>query len=137
LLREPTARAISELFHHKVTREQWEPTDRKLVPQGDNMRHYCKKINVYLNLRAHAKDIVWKQHPSQSSLMMVLGNIILADYDFLAITEHMEESIVVLQLLLGWMKASDVLYLNAKGQGGVDVWGRLLQESMVFHCTAI
>jgi hypothetical protein len=114
LLREPTARAISEFFHFKVTREKWEPTDRKFLKA---MRHRKMK-NFYLNLHAMMDDAGRKQVSSPISV----GNSILKHYDFIAITERMEESMVVLQLLLG-LQTSDILYLNAKRQGGFDGGG--------------
>ncbi len=44
---------------------------------------------------------------------------ILKDYDFIGITERMDETLVVLSLLLD-LPLSDVLYLKAKGSGGFD-----------------
>jgi hypothetical protein len=46
-------------------------------------------------------------------------NEILSDYDFIGVTERMEESTVALAMLLG-APLADVLYLNAKQNGGYD-----------------
>ena len=47
------------------------------------------------------------------------ANQILEDYDFIGVTERMEESAVALQLMLG-LATGDVLYLNSKSSGGFD-----------------
>ena len=49
----------------------------------------------------------------------VIANSIMKEYNFVGVTERMEESIVVLQLLLG-LTTGDVLFLNSKGNGGFD-----------------
>lgn len=78
------------------------------------MRH--RKIRtLYLNL--HAMD-AWKRE----SYPISVGNSILGHYDFIAISERMEESMVVLQMVLG-LKTSDNLCLNTKRQGGFDGGG--------------
>jgi len=43
----------------------------------------------------------------------------MQDYDFIGVSERMLESLVVLQLILG-LNTSDILFLNAKTQGGFD-----------------
>ena len=50
-------------------------------------------------------------------------NEILAEYDYIGITERMEESAVALAMLLD-LPLGDVLYLNAKQNGGYDEGGR-------------
>jgi len=46
-------------------------------------------------------------------------NQILKDYNFIAITERMDESLVTLSMLMN-VPLADVLYLNAKSSGGFD-----------------
>lgn len=57
-------------------------------------------------------------------------NKILADYDFIGITERLDESLVVLQIILG-LKTSDILYYSAKGNGSWDDKGVYIQPSFV------
>jgi hypothetical protein len=69
-------------------------------------------------------------------------------YDFIAITERMDESAVELQMLLG-LPLADVLYLNAKTSGGYEdivaasnsssTQCRRIQSAPLFHrpCTII
>ena len=44
---------------------------------------------------------------------------VLSEFDFIGILERLDESLVLLQLLLG-LQVRDVLYLNAKQSGGYD-----------------
>jgi hypothetical protein len=48
-----------------------------------------------------------------------IANRILQEYDFLGITERMEESTVALSMVLG-VPLADVLYVDAKHNGGYD-----------------
>jgi hypothetical protein len=50
------------------------------------------------------------------------ANDVLEEYDFVGITERMDESAVLLMMLLN-LPMSDVLYLSAKGKGGYDDGG--------------
>jgi len=50
------------------------------------------------------------------------ANAILDEYDFIGITERMDESAVLLMMLLD-LPMSDILYLSAKGKGGFDDGG--------------
>lgn len=44
---------------------------------------------------------------------------ILQEYDFIALMERMDESLVALQMILG-LETTDILYLPAKASGGYD-----------------
>ena len=44
---------------------------------------------------------------------------ILDNYDFIGVTDRFDESLVVLQLLLG-LETSDILYLSSKKSGNYD-----------------
>jgi hypothetical protein len=50
------------------------------------------------------------------------ANRIISEYDFIGIVERMDESAVVTQMLLG-LTTGDVLYLDAKTNGGFDAGG--------------
>jgi hypothetical protein len=60
---------------------------------------------------------------------------VLNDYDFIGITERMDESAVVLMMLLN-LRLADILFLDAKSSGGYDDGGgdrkcHLIQKSTV------
>ena len=125
MVREPTQRAISNFFHFQVSREKKQPTDRyfQSVLEGDPMyRHhylrYGSMRSLGLEWGKEDFDVVWAV------------NRYLLDYDFIAVSDRMDESIVALQLLLG-LTTGDVLFLNAKNQGGYD------DGSVMYGCVYI
>ncbi len=113
VIRDPTERAISQFFHFEVSRNKVEPTDRHLkqwIHQSHDM------LNHYYLSTLSVDDVLNTAHVDQ----VATANKILLDYDFVGVTERMEESAVALQLLLG-LTTGDILYLNAKKSGGFDI----------------
>jgi hypothetical protein len=132
LLREPTQRMMSEFYHFFVTRQHIEPTDDNLLAllSNSSIRHR----NYYINLHSVRANKLLKQSRRKQKQEWYRGmqNItqgIIDDYDFIAITERFDESMVVMQLLLehkygiGVVTLGDMLYLNAKVSGGYDDGG--------------
>lgn len=114
VLRDPTARAISQFFHFSVGRHKVEPNDvnfqHALLSEKVANRNYYLQI---LNLKRRHYD-----HNNTTTLRHMTRQI-LNDYHFIAITERLDESLVVLQLLLH-LNTADILYLSAKHQGSFD-----------------
>lgn len=113
LLREPTKRAISQFFHFEVSRENTSSSDeafKNYLTTGQNA-----KIQPNLYLRILSLTRVMPNDENAPSII----NTILSDYDFIGITERMDESMVALMMLLD-LPMGDILYLNAKGNGGYD-----------------
>jgi hypothetical protein len=111
ILREPTHRIQSEFFHFAVSRAQREPSD-------DNFKSFVRRQrNGYLNY----VPLVSKTNASHIEKIAMMQSV-LDDYNFIAITERLDESLVVLQMLLN-VPMGDLLYLNAKGSGGYDGGG--------------
>lgn len=116
-LREPSARLISQFFHFKVSRDKMEPSD-------SNIKNYYVK-----SLYAHdyyLQDLSLELYPPKLLSLVELpkyqqafAEAIIRDYDFIGITERMDESLVVLQLLLH-LNTSDILYVSAKSKGSFD-----------------
>jgi hypothetical protein len=113
VLRDPTKRAISQFFHFQVSREKVEPNDK-------NFREYITRPlfhNYYL------RDLSLERYdPENDGDHTAIVNNLLQDYDFIGLTERMDETLVVMKMLLG-LKTSDVLYLSAKSSGGWDDGG--------------
>jgi Galactose-3-O-sulfotransferase len=111
MIRDPTARSISAFFHFAVSRQGVEPTDTNFMKyvKGESGAYYLK----YLYTKGN-----FNRNDSPQKII----NSILQEYDFIGITERMDESAVVLMMLLN-LKMSDVLYLRAKTQGGYDDGG--------------
>jgi len=108
VIREPNKRAISQFFHFQVSREKLEPTDENFIEYMEHpvfTNYYLRSLSTKL-FKPNADPIK-------------LANKIMLDYDFIGITERMDESLVVLTMLMD-LELTDVLYLSAKGNGGFD-----------------
>jgi hypothetical protein len=131
VIRHPTKRATSQFFHFKVSREKKEPTDvnfKKYLehPLFDN--YYFKSLSMLRSQMGiisenppKRKDDSNDKKPKKGYAFTAAAvtNQILSDYNFIGITERMDESIVALAMLLD-LELTDVLYLTAKGSGGYD-----------------
>jgi hypothetical protein len=111
VLRDPTQRAISEFFHIIVSRQKKEPTDHNFKQFLRQSAHITDYYYRALDTRVKYTRISHKPIPST--------NFILQNYNFIGITERMDESFVVLMMLLR-LKITDILYLSAKTKGGYD-----------------
>jgi len=116
VIRDPTKRAVSQFFHFEVSRRKEEPTDSRfkrflLEDKKEFLTDY-----YYQTLSTKSRFDRRKNDPIETA------NDILAEYDFIGITERMEESAVALMMLLD-LKMSDILFLSAKGKGGYDDGG--------------
>ena len=116
LLRDPTRRVASQFFHFEVTREGTPATDESFqkylweeYQTRDALYQYYVRL---LSIERRKRRLFDEQVPE-------LIQQILSDYDFIGITERMEESAVALMMLLG-LQIADVLYLDAKSSGGYD-----------------
>jgi Galactose-3-O-sulfotransferase len=120
ILRDPTARCVSSFFHFAVSRHGVTPTDT-------NFTNYVKqrKISVDYYLRfLYTKNNFTRQtmHENIDNTPQKVINSILNTYDFIGIMERMDESAVVLMMLLN-LRMSDILYLRSKSKGGYDGGG--------------
>jgi hypothetical protein len=104
---------MSEFFHFAVSRFKWEPTDFNVKWYFQHQE--VKKIHNYY-LYFMKTDVEFdREH----------GNIynavkhIMDEYNFIGILERLDESLVVLQMLLS-LDTSDILYLKSKVHGGFD-----------------
>eukprot|EP00977_Amphora_coffeiformis_P011570 scaffold2780_cov174-Amphora_coffeaeformis.AAC.16 len=122
VLREPTRRAVSEFFHFEVSRKQVPPTTEEFQKYVKGLHFY----NYYVN-ELHTRN---QTNPIAQKVQEVLQ-----DYDFIGITERMEESIVVLMMLLR-LNVEDVVYLSSKTSGSYDALCYYIQPSRVTPETA-
>ena len=125
LLRDPTKRAISHYFHFIVSEQKQDPTDENF------QRFFAQHTNIWSNY--YVKDLSMNQgRRSEWTIVESTSNgttasatsdndsrtvqEILNEYNFIAITERLEESLVVMKLLLG-LNTEDILYMSAKKHG--------------------
>jgi hypothetical protein len=126
-------------FHFEVSRAKKEPTDSYFqnfltaLPEPDTyfpeyypwswpFDHYLH----YLNFLGYSIG----SGRSELSLRIDAVNEIIDNYDFIGVTERLDESLVALQMILG-LKTSDILYSSAKGKGNWDDKGFYIQPSFV------
>jgi len=120
ILRDPTERAISQFFHFEVSRRSIEPTDENfrdflLSKRARTNRYYLRM----LSLTNETTTSPTQKNQTKYTRVHRQVQEILDGYDFIAITERMDESAVALQLLLG-LSTSDILYLDAKSSTPTD-----------------
>jgi hypothetical protein len=114
ILRDPTKRAISQFFHFDVSRNKIEPTDTNFI-KFLRSSYYTK--DYYLRA-LHIKD----KYDRTTMNPITTANTILRTFDFIGVTERIDESFVVLMMILH-LRMSDILYLSAKSKGGFDDGG--------------
>jgi hypothetical protein len=111
VIRNPTTRAVSQFFHFEVSRHKIEPTDQKFK----TFLRTKDPIQDYYIRTLYTKD----KFDRQSINPITAANTILRSYNFIGITERLDESFVVLMMILK-LKIADILYLSAKTKGGYD-----------------
>lgn len=108
ILREPTARAVSGFFHFRVSKRHDSVANfqRSLLrPDPQAKRDY------YLQTLHLDQEFDRRVHDP-----LQVAQDILQEYNFIGITERLDESLVVLMLLLQ-LPMSDILYVPAKQSG--------------------
>jgi hypothetical protein len=116
LLRDPTKRAMSQFFHFRVSEEGSQPTDERFQSY---FRDNARRLSNYY-VRDLAMDHIYGLEEMQNYDSLVQD--IIDEYDFIAITERMDESLVVLKMLLD-LNYGDVLYMSAKSAGSFTAAG--------------
>lgn len=114
-LRDPTDRAVSEFFHFGVSRLKLEPSDANFKKYMLEMRKYM--TNNYFLLDMTLQPFLPKRNPNFTIDKAVQQ--IVQNYDFIGLVERMDESLVILKMILG-LDMNDILYLSAKRNGGWD-----------------
>jgi hypothetical protein len=143
IVRDPTDRAVSQFYHFAVGRHGVEATD-------DAFRHALSRpslSNYYLRtLALNESEYRWlsslplssfstknrqvsrslSRHgdPVEAEAFQRILDSILSGYDFLAVTERIDESLVAMQMLSrNQISLASILYLDAKRGGGYDDGG--------------
>jgi hypothetical protein len=78
------------------------------------------------------EEVTGSVHEQEDRLYQDIVQKILDDYNFIGITERFDESLVVLQSLLG-IPLGDLLYLSSKTNGSYDDLCTFIQPSNVTH----
>ena len=114
VLRSPTHRLWSKFFHFGVSRDG-------IVPSAANLRAYLEGYSVWIVDHAYyLKTMTLRDiNPRDVSKYRNYTQMLLDDYDFIGVSERVDESLAVLQLLLG-LDTGDMLYLSTKSEGSFE-----------------
>jgi Galactose-3-O-sulfotransferase len=133
-IRHPVHRAMS-WFYYLCSNQGFTVTDEFAIERFQGQVHFVKgKASKssrffkeagaqagYLYTGKHARKYLWSaDEPGKvTDLRTSIARVatIMKEYDLIMIVERMDESLVVLQLLLQ-LETSDILYLSAKQSGG-------------------
>jgi len=118
LLRDPTRRAMSQFFHFRVSDDGAEPTDEVFQRYITNNKMIGRMSNYYV------KDLAMNSIDGLDDMdnYDAIVQDIIDEYDFIGITERMDESLIVLKMLLG-LDFGDILYMSAKNAGSFTAAG--------------
>lgn len=108
LLRDPTKRAISQFFHFRVSDKKEDPTDENFQnyffdDPGHRRNYFTKDLTTV--------PIDWETADKNEVVQSIID-----EYNFIGITERMDDSLVVLKMLLD-LDFEDILYMSAKTNG--------------------
>jgi hypothetical protein len=117
IVRDPSSRILSHFFFFHVSRGGKELSDTWFAKYLQNRKREEGHYLDYLSLVPYDRKAL-----DASGGAAKFINAILDSYDFIAVTERMEESMVALSMILG-VPLGDVLFLTAKGKGGYDDGG--------------
>jgi len=117
-VRDPTSQFLSQFFHFEVSRKGVKPSYNSFVKFANyEFSKYDRfpQLSVISPYQLNISEI-------QNNGTKVVESI-LNVYDFIGVTERLDESLVALRLLLG-LDAGDILYLSSKVNGGYDGGGK-------------
>jgi hypothetical protein len=115
-VRDPAKRALSQFFHFEVTREGVEPTTTNMLPYLQAVVQKGFQVE-YIRTGGVA------QTPRTTlQFVQTIKEEIFDVFDFIALVERMDESLVVMKLLFD-LDDKDMIVLSAKTSGGYDGGG--------------
>jgi hypothetical protein len=113
-VRDPTQRSVSEFFHFGVSRRKMEPSDKNFL------KYLRDRLYIY-NYLLFDMAVDRYRRKLQTNVTKIVQSI-MDDYDFIGMAERMDESLVIMKMLLQ-LDMNDILYLSAKHGGGYDDGG--------------
>ncbi len=118
-VRRPDKRSISQYFFIFLTRRKMEYNSKKLIELLESLKsfqyNYISKGIDLSPMKLKNRD----QVPEGKLLELNKVSSLFQPYDFIAVTERMDESLVVLKLLYGFPDES-IIVSSAKVSGGFD-----------------
>jgi hypothetical protein len=137
-VRDPAKQAVSHIFFGQISKKKFPANDTNMMLFLHDTNHQSGVISggqggfqvEYLTEARISRNSAWHHEtPNQvidpHSVHQYVRQI-LEDYDFLISVERFDESLVVMQLLLG-LEAADILYVSSKRAGSsytYNLYGR-------------
>jgi hypothetical protein len=127
-VRDPTSRAISRIFYFHISEREIEPTDKNIMALLRSNNFQWGSISDgqggfqlrYMTVKDIPAGSFWsgkqKTVVLQPEVLLERVQDVILDYDFIAVTERMDESLVALQLLMG-LRMGDILSTSSKVAG--------------------
>jgi Sulfotransferase family len=124
IIRQPIPRILSSYYFFSVSRWKRPNTDKMFHRYMNDCRDQFQDY-YYQLLHPNGQSVERNTTPSSTTttnrteMVISYTNEIYQHYDFIGITERMDESAVVLMMLLN-LTIADILYLSTKSSGGYD-----------------
>jgi hypothetical protein len=116
MLRDPNERMLSKFFHFAVSRESYAPTVNDFDKYYHTYDNWIYDQAYYLKTLGLTENV----HPRDPEYYVNNTVETLEGFDFIGVTERLDESLVVLQLLLQ-LETGDLLYIhNSKSSGSFE-----------------
>jgi len=143
-VRDPASRAISRVFFYQVSRQKKPPTDSNILRWLNTTNGQVGSVSEGqggFQLKYMAFDRIEPRSAWNAEAPLEVINAeqvhvnvkkIIEEYDFLLVVERMDESLVVLQMLLE-VDIGDMLTLDSKVQG-MYTYGNLAATGKDFGC---
>lgn len=109
IVRDPKSRSISEFFHFQVSRRGVAPSDENIIGFLGNLQN--NQLGWLRLPKANETRSSEVRYPKRNMSEAEAISTILRNYDFIGVTERMDETAVALQMILG-LNTSDVMFLK-------------------------
>jgi hypothetical protein len=118
MIRHPASRVLSDYFFYEASRKNRHVTEMRILRHVQNPRFQSHYVNYLRLMESNATVNNYNNKNNNNNRLEEISHI-LQNYDFLAISERMDESLVVLSML--WrLPLADLIVLPSKEAGGYD-----------------
>jgi hypothetical protein len=118
-LRHPAKRAISNFFYREVSRFGQKPSSENMLKLLHRSKNFQLKYISTEKIPSNATHLLYDV--AQDPVELIRRNV-FEHYHFIAITERMTESLVVMKMLWG-LSDKDIIVMSTKRSGGYDTFG--------------
>ena len=117
IVREPGKRSIADYFFFEVSRHNTVYSSNHLLNHLTRQRHFQIKS---IGLLPQTNRTLYEPRMASSDQLAEMVGGILQTYNFIAVAERMDESLVVMKLLFGFITDETTIVLSSKRAGGYD-----------------